>query len=95
VVTDDYPGFFLPRMVASASKKLGVLVEQVDSNGLLPMRAANQVFSTAYAFRRFLQKHLPSYIFEHPKAQPFKGLKIMIKLNKKYTLDGRDPNPSR
>ncbi|UCF83973.1 MAG: hypothetical protein JSV50_22930, partial [Desulfobacteraceae bacterium] len=76
VVTDDYPAFFLPRMVASASKKLGVLVEQVDSNGLLPMRAADQAFSTAYAFRRFLQKHLPSYIFEHPKAEPLKGLKI-------------------
>ena len=76
VVTDDYPAFFLPRMVASASKKLQVLVEQVDSNGLLPMRAADHVFSTAYAFRRFLQKRLPSYIFEHPKAEPFKGLMI-------------------
>jgi len=37
VITDDFPAFFLPRMVASASRKLGVLMEQVDSNGLLPM----------------------------------------------------------
>jgi len=76
VVTDDYPTFFLPRMVASASKKLPVLLEQVDSNGLLPMRAAHQVFSTAYAFRRFLQKHLPSYFLDHPETEPLKDLKI-------------------
>jgi deoxyribodipyrimidine photo-lyase len=32
VVTDD----FLPRMVASAAKQLKILLEEVDSNGLLP-----------------------------------------------------------
>src|SRR5208283_1803677 len=35
VVTDDFPCFFLPRMVASAAKQLTVLLEAVDSNGLL------------------------------------------------------------
>ena len=33
VVTDDYPAFFLPRMVAAAARQLDVLLEQVDSNG--------------------------------------------------------------
>ncbi|UCF72811.1 MAG: deoxyribodipyrimidine photolyase, partial [Deltaproteobacteria bacterium] len=47
IVTDDFPAFFLPRMVTSASRKLGVLVELVDSNGLLPLRATDQVFPTA------------------------------------------------
>ena len=68
VVTDDYPGFFLPRMVAAAARKLSVRLEAVDSNGLLPMRAAEKCFSTAYEFRRFLQKNLPFHLSDFPKA---------------------------
>ena len=77
IVTDDFPTFFLPRMVASASRKLEVLVEQIDSNGLLPMRVADRQFPTAYAFRRFLQKTLPSYLLELPKAEPLGGMKLV------------------
>jgi deoxyribodipyrimidine photo-lyase len=33
VVTDEYPCFFLPRMVAAAAKKLNVRLEAVDSCG--------------------------------------------------------------
>ena len=40
VVTDDFPTFFLPRMVAAAATELPVRLEAVDSNGLLPMAAA-------------------------------------------------------
>jgi deoxyribodipyrimidine photo-lyase len=77
VITDDFPAFFLPRMVASASRKLGVLMEQVDSNGLLPMRAADRVFPNAHGFRRFLQKTLPTYLLEPPKAEPLGEIKPM------------------
>jgi deoxyribodipyrimidine photo-lyase len=77
VITDDFPAFFLPRMVASASRQLGVLMEQVDSNGLLPMRATDRVFPTAYGFRRFLQKTLPSYLLEPPKAEPLGEMKLV------------------
>jgi len=77
IVTDDFPAFFLPRMVASASRKIEVLVEQVDSNGLLPMRAADRKFPTAYAFRRFLQKNLPLYLNELPEVIPFDGIKLV------------------
>jgi deoxyribodipyrimidine photo-lyase len=76
IVTDDFPCFFLPRMVAAAASRLGVRLEQVDSNGLLPMRAASQIFSSAYAFRRFLQKTLSSHLFERPKEDPLKGVKL-------------------
>ena len=55
VVTDDYPSFFLPRMVAAAGRKLDVRLEQVDGNGLLPLAAAGKVYGRAYDFRRFLQ----------------------------------------
>jgi len=77
VITDDFPAFFLPRMVASASRQLGVLMEQVDSNGLLPMRATDRVFPTAHGFRRFLQKTLPPYLLKPPKAEPLREMKLV------------------
>ncbi|MHC4931806.1 MAG: deoxyribodipyrimidine photolyase [Planctomycetota bacterium] len=75
VVTDDFPCFFLPRMLTVAAKRLPVLLEAVDSNGLLPLRSAPKAFPTAYAFRRFLQKELPAHLGQLPRARPaFSGL---------------------
>ena len=76
IVTDDFPAFFIPRMAASASKKMPVRMELVDSNGILPLRAADRVFTTAYSFRRFLQKNLPAHLYVHPKSAPFKGVRL-------------------
>ena len=76
VITDDFPAFFLPRMIGAVSRRLPVLLEQVDSNGLLPMRAADKVFTTAFSFRRFLQKNLPGYLAEGPKANPLSRAKL-------------------
>jgi deoxyribodipyrimidine photo-lyase len=76
VITDDFPAFFLPRMVAAVSQRLPVILEKVDSNGLLPMRAADKVFTTAFAFRRFLQKSLPGYLTERPEANPLHRVKL-------------------
>lgn len=73
VVTDDFPSFFVPRMVQAASRKLPVRLEQVDSNGILPLRAAERVYPTAFAFRRFLQKTLPDHLLRHPRPSPFAG----------------------
>lgn len=70
VVTDDFPCFFLPNMMAAAAERIPVHLEKVDSNGLLPMRAADRVFSTAHAFRRFLQKNLRAHLNEMPEADP-------------------------
>ena len=70
VVTDEYPCFFLPKMVAAAAKQLSVRLEAVDSNGLLPLRAAERAFPTAHAFRRFLQKTLPAHLAEFPSSNP-------------------------
>jgi deoxyribodipyrimidine photo-lyase len=76
LVTDDFPAFFLPGMVAAAARNMPVRLEKVDSNGLLPMRAASQVFPTAFAFRRFLQKHLPGHLLDLPRENPLKGMKL-------------------
>ena len=63
-------------MVASAAKKIDARLEAVDSNGLLPLRAAEQTFSTAYALRRFLQKNLPAHLDHAPDADPLARLKL-------------------
>jgi deoxyribodipyrimidine photo-lyase len=74
VVTDDYPAFLVPRIVATAATRMRVRFEQVDGNGLLPMRSASATFASAYAFRRFLQRTLPTLIAERPSASPFAGI---------------------
>jgi deoxyribodipyrimidine photo-lyase len=70
MVTDDFPCFFLPRMVASVARKIPTRLEKIDSNGLLPLRAATDVYPTAYAFRRFLQRNLHPYMHAFPLANP-------------------------
>jgi deoxyribodipyrimidine photo-lyase len=70
VVVDDYPAFILPAMVARAGESATVIVEAVDSNGLLPLRAADRTFSAAYHFRRYLQKTLPEHFGDIPLADP-------------------------
>jgi deoxyribodipyrimidine photo-lyase len=76
VVTDEFPGFFLPRMVAAAAARLPVLLEAVDANGLSPLRATEAVYPTAHAFRRFLQKTLPAHLEEVPLVDPLAGLRL-------------------
>jgi deoxyribodipyrimidine photo-lyase len=75
IVTDEFPCFFLPSMVAAASTKVPVLLEHVDSNGLLPLRAAPKEFTTAFSFRRFLQKHLPEHLLNCPSTEPASNLR--------------------
>jgi deoxyribodipyrimidine photo-lyase len=70
VVTDDFPAFFLPRMLEAAARRLRAPIEAVDGNGLLPMRAAGRVYDTAYAFRRFLQAALPAHLGALPSPDP-------------------------
>lgn len=67
IVTDDYPTFFLPHMMESAARQVQCRLEAVDSNGLLPLRAADKAFPTAFSFRRFLQKNLAPHLAQQPK----------------------------
>lgn len=72
IITDDYPCFFIPSMVeAAANKIVEVPFSMVDGNGLLPLRATDRIYTTAYSFRRALHKILPEHL-EHgfPMASP-------------------------
>jgi deoxyribodipyrimidine photo-lyase len=77
VVTDDSPAFFLPRMVDVAARRLAAMnvrLEAVDGHGLVPLRAADAEFPSAYAFRRFLQKRIGDDLHAFPRVDPWKGL---------------------
>jgi deoxyribodipyrimidine photo-lyase len=77
VIADDYPGFFLPRMLAAAAQKLQVRFEAVDSNGLLPLSfAEGKSYPSAYAFRRFMQKNLERALTHLPAPNPLQRAKL-------------------
>ncbi|MGC8603496.1 MAG: deoxyribodipyrimidine photolyase, partial [Desulfomonilaceae bacterium] len=76
IITDFFPSFFLPQMVAAASSQVFCRMDQVDSNGLFPLFKTERVFPSAFSFRRYLQKHLPQYILEAPSSDPLTYRKL-------------------
>jgi deoxyribodipyrimidine photo-lyase len=78
VVTDDFPSFFLPRMVDAVESRLAVRLERVDSNGIFPMRATDRVFTVAHSFRRFLQKELEPHLGRGPLPDPLAGVELPL-----------------
>jgi deoxyribodipyrimidine photo-lyase len=76
VVSDDFPCFFLPRMINSAARQVPVRFELIDSNGLLPMRATNRVFARAFDFRRFLQRELRPHLDQFPDPDPLHNRRL-------------------
>jgi len=66
IITDDYPAFFIPRMLAAAAGRVTARLEAVDSNGILPMRADAREFVTALSFRAHLQRTLRMHIAQRP-----------------------------
>ncbi|WP_242343339.1 cryptochrome/DNA photolyase family protein [Anaeromyxobacter terrae] len=70
VITDDFPTFFLPRMLAAAAARLDVRLEAVDGSCVVPFRLAGKDFPTAYAYRRHLQRLLPVWLDRLPAADP-------------------------
>ena len=76
VVTDDFPCFFLPRMLAAAAQKLSVRLEAVDANGLLPLRAASYAFTRAFSLRGFLQQKLPHHLDQLPLPRPLEAARL-------------------
>lgn len=76
VVTDDYPMAMHQELIAEAGREFSCKVEAVDSCGLLPLRATEVTFPTAFAFRRFLQKNLREHLAVFPAADPLAKVKL-------------------
>ena len=74
VITDEQPGFFLPWMVAAAGRKLAVRLEQVDGNGILPLRGSARAWPSAAVFRRHLQKTIGPHLMARPNPRPLTRL---------------------
>lgn len=70
VITDDYPTFFLPRMVEAAAGRVDARVEAVDGNGLIPLRLPDKEHVTARGFRRWSQGVLPAELARPPASDP-------------------------
>jgi deoxyribodipyrimidine photo-lyase len=76
VVADDAPVFFLPAMTAAAAGRVPVLMEGVDHNGILPVRATDRVFLRAYDLRRYLQHNLPAHLDDRPAGNVLRRLPV-------------------
>ena len=78
VVTDDFPCFFIPRMVKVVARRISVKMEAVDSNGIYPMRATERVFTRAFSFRNYLQKMLPPFLDDFPVKDPLSANGLIL-----------------
>jgi deoxyribodipyrimidine photo-lyase len=74
VIADDYPAFFLPRMLEAAIRQVDARFEAVDANGILPMRSSPKCFSTAFSFRAYLQSTLREHVQAWPAEMRFDDL---------------------
>ena len=75
-VTDDYPCFFHPKLYGSIVKRWPCAVELVDSNGILPMRGTDRVFTVAHSYRRFMQKEIVAQAPLFPSMDPWAGIEL-------------------
>jgi len=75
-VTDEYPTRYFHDQLTQWREDGKSRIESVDSCGLLPLCAAERVFSTAYSFRRFLQQNVPSHLDYSPVRNPLKGANL-------------------
>ena len=76
VVTDDFPCFFIPKLLKILGRSVPCQAEAVDSNGILPMRDEPRLFTTAYSFRRHCQKVLPLWLGQSPSPTPSSHLAL-------------------
>jgi deoxyribodipyrimidine photo-lyase len=89
VVTDWYPTFFLPDMLAAAAKQSEVALEAVDSNGLIPLSAARKYYPAARFYRAFMQRTLREHLRDFPIERPLTLLKGLPKLKNVPARIGR------
>lgn len=71
LVTDEHPLLEQRQHLSELAKALPICIEAIDGNGILPLREADRDFTTAYSFRRFLQRHLAGHLLTMPLADPW------------------------
>ena len=76
VVTDEYPCFFLPKMIDAVKQRIPARLELVDSNGVMPLRQPERTFTVAHSYRRWMQKNILEVLLEGPKPDPLSRVKL-------------------
>ncbi len=76
VVSDEYPGFFLPTMIDAVKDRLPARLELVDAATVMPLRMADRTFTVAHSYRRWMQKNILDVILDTPAAQPLSRLRL-------------------
>ncbi len=74
IVTDWYPGFFIPHLVGAAARRVDCRLEAIDSNGLIPLADHGRAFPTARGYRSFVQRSLRQHLHHVPDAEPLMAL---------------------
>lgn len=74
IVTDDFPAFFIRRMLPKVAAKFDVRVEAVDSNGIHPLSAPDREMPRAFSMRKYIHKHFVDFYAAFPQAAPLDGL---------------------
>jgi deoxyribodipyrimidine photo-lyase len=77
VVSDLHPLRESVRATQQLADRLPILLERVDSNGILPLQAADREFTTAYSLRRFLQRNLLPHLLHMPLADPLANASLI------------------
>jgi deoxyribodipyrimidine photo-lyase len=80
VVTDEFPEFFLPRMLAAAgagSARSGCGWRRWTATGSSPCAAAERAWPTAPHFRRMLQRRLPEHLTWFPSEDALAGARAL------------------
>ena len=78
VVVDEFPMAMHQDLVNEAASEFTCKFEAVDSCGLLPLRATEVTYPTAFAFRRYMQRTLREHIDIFPKADPLARVSLPV-----------------
>lgn len=76
VVGDEYPCFFLRHLPRWFASRTPCRYEIVDSNGLMPLRLGDKLFTVAHSYRRFMQKQVAELLTQRPIHQPLLAAKL-------------------
>ena len=73
IVTDAFPCEHMKTLIKELNTSTSVSMLTVDSNGILPVMAPEKAFTTAYSFRRYLQKSLHEHLLCFPRKSLCSG----------------------
>ena len=75
VISDEFPAYIMPWHNSELAKQCSVPFVTIDSNGILPLNLTEKAPSSAYNYRRILQKNFVRCYSAPPQQNPLANLK--------------------